>query len=75
MWGRGGRGGWENSGGGGVNGHYRLTACPHHRQFQPLVHKFSHPAHFVSFLVGVLHNRKCRDWVGWYAQWHRVARA
>ena len=38
----------------GVNGRYRLTECPRHRQFQPLVHWFLH-SQCVPFLVGVLH--------------------
>ena len=43
--------------GGGINGRYQLTECPHHRQFQPLVQRFSQDISCVPFLVGVLHYR------------------
>ena len=42
---------------GGINGRYRSTECPHHRQFQPLVQRFSQDSSCVPFLVGVLHYR------------------
>ena len=38
----------------GINGRYRLTECPRHRQFQPLVQWFLHSI-CVPFLVRVLH--------------------
>ena len=40
--------------GGGINGRYRSTECPHHRHFQPLS-TGSHTNACVRFLVGVLH--------------------
>ena len=39
----------------GINGRYRSTECPRHRQFQPLVHRFVLSNACVPFLVGVLH--------------------
>ena len=38
----------------GINGRYRLTECPRHRQIQPLVQWSLHSI-CVPFLVGVLH--------------------
>ena len=39
----------------GINGRYRSTKCPRHRQFQPLVRKFIAHCIRVPFWVGVLH--------------------
>ena len=41
----------------GIIGRYRSTECPHQRQFQPLVQRFSQDSSYVPFLVGVLHYR------------------
>ena len=61
----------QKGGGGvkrGINGRYQFTECPCHRQSPPLVRKFSHCAHCVPFLVGVLHYRKYRERAGWYVR-------
>ena len=39
----------------GINGRYRSTECPRHRQFQPLVHRFVLSNACVPFLVRVFH--------------------
>ena len=44
-------------GGVGGSGRYRSTKCPRHRQFQPLVQRFSQDSSCGPFLVGVLHHR------------------
>ena len=58
---------------GGINGRYRLTECPCHRQFQPLVQWPLHSDR-VPFLVGVLLYRMyicsmCRLLAGMCSGW------
>ena len=41
--------------------------CPHHRQFQPLVQRFTQCCSRVPFLVGVLHYHMYILLVGMYS--------